>query len=338
MLVVFTVARNLLERSLGYLCCPDDLGELNLDIPKIDRISEGQFSCTRCSRTYPVVNGLPLFSRREDYDWAEVDQRSIVEIIAADLGDLDLTKRRIVSLASLFFEKFGDRKAAIDEMFAVVGEVRKKAGDEVINSCLTQAATEARYDLEVYRGTFQASDPLLRFLKETYSGRGLIVEGACATGECLVQLANSFQDQFCIGLDLSANLARIAQSRASRVLFIQGDICSLPLKSFSVGMYVLNNVFDRVADPRKACLEAKRILNQSGIWELCNCDPLQYEYKPQGGETVVFVPEKRRLSLDQGLATAGLELIRREKGLWKVETIAYGKESLPYQSLVGRRK
>ena len=112
----------------------------------------------------------------------------------------------------------------------------------------------------------------------------------------------------------------------------------MPIKNGVVDTYVLNNVYDRVVNPVRASKEAGRIVNSDGCFVLSNCDPLQYEYQTDSGETIIWVPEKNQISLEQGLEVAGFMKVAEKKGDWNIETAAYGKEKLPYKSLAGVRK
>ncbi|MBI4453705.1 class I SAM-dependent methyltransferase [Candidatus Woesearchaeota archaeon] len=286
-------------------------------------------------------------------------------------------------------EKLNDRKKAIDAIFFLVSSVAKLTDVNVeTKAFLMQAATAARYDCEIYRGTFKLpvgifeylvfqvpKEDRQQFIKYEYYPntfkQGIIVEGACATGECLNQLEqtilsynrNTFapcigqgfdpklinlgiSSGFYLGVDISGNMIRTAQRRYGflkrntklKKLFVQGDICNLPLREGSASLYVLNNVFDRVVDPSMACREADFILKREGSnFVLSNCDPLQFAYTTEEGVNIVFVPPEKQLSLKEGLKMAGFNPSYEENGVWKLETVAYGKEALPYLSLVGER-
>lgn len=215
----------------------------------------------------------------------------------------------------------------------------KELNDDEV-SFLTQAATAARYNAESYRGTFTLSATILKYLTENYGGGArAIVEGACATGECLSEITGTLNSDFYLGLDISGSLVRQAQEKAiENTLFVQGNICSLPLRENSADIYLLNNVFDRVVDPPEACRQADSILNgQQSFLILSNCDPLQFTYETESGDEINFVPKKKQLSLERGLKSSGFQKVLEERGVWQINTIAYGNESLPYKSLVGRR-
>ncbi|MFH1505825.1 MAG: methyltransferase domain-containing protein [archaeon] len=334
-LVVFTVSRRTLEQALEYLVCPADYSELTLDTERSDLVSDGAFVCTTCGKTYEIKNGVPyFFEKGNGFEWRET---SFVSSIAETLGDRDLTWSKILSLSGSFLSSFGNRKRAIDEIFDMIEKVIEttEVEDEVA-AYLMQAGTAARYDIETYRGTFLLPRDILAFLATRFSGTGILVEGACATGECLVEIAGELNSEFYLGLDISGGMVRQAQQIASpKMLFVQGDIRFLPLRQSSAGVYVMNNVFDRVVDPPKASREANRILdNTRSLFVPSNCDPLQYAY----GDDIVWVPPEKQISLEQGLELAGFRKMMETRDVWNIETAAYGKEALPTISLVGGRK
>ena len=208
---------------------------------------------------------------------------------------------------------------------------------------MMQAATQARYELEIYRGTFKIPKSNLDEVLKIYNN-GLVVEGACASGECLDDVCDYLSADFSIGVDLAGALLNDAvnSNGSDKKLYVQGDICKLPIRSDISGLYILNNVFDRVVNPMKAANEANRIVsNSNGVFVLSNCDPLQYGYQTDDCKEVLFVQEQNWLSLEDGLSIAGFSEVSRVKGIgadgWKLSTVAYGNENLPYLSLVGGR-
>lgn len=338
-----TIRRKTLEEALNYLVCPLDQAELQLNIGNFDLISEGELKCGECKKVYEIRKGVPyFFESGNGFEWKESDGSSnIAASITETLENMDLTWSKIIALSPFFLRRYGDRKKAIDGIFGVVEDVmRTSEANNETKAYLTQAATAVRYDTEVYRGTFKLPRKVLNYLVNNYSaGRGIAMEGACATGDCLLQIAESIDSKFYMGLDISGMLAREAQKKATdNVLFVQGDISSLPLKKSAGEIYILNNVFDRVVNPRKASSEANRILKaENSFFVLSNCDPLQFGYTTDSGLEIAFVPKENQLSLEEGLKVAGFQKVVEQKGIWKVETIAYGVERLPYKSLVGGR-
>lgn len=321
-----------------------------------------------------------FFEKGNGFEWSEDDKfgkdgklskddnlNLIINSITSSFEDAGTTWSKIIALSGFFLAEYKDRKKAIDTIFDVVTKVSKKArADADLEAFLMQAATAARYDIEIYRGTFIPPTQILNFIAQNYRGSklildgfidesssGLIVEGACANGECLRALTNrrtytnhevkfNFKMDFALGLDISGSMIRNAQKNVppeirDYMLFVQGDISSLPLKANSVGLYILNNVFDRVIDPLKACEQANLILRQKGIFVLSNCDPLQFGYTTDSGEEIIFVPKDKQVSLKGGLTRAGFNILLEEQGVWNIETVAYGSEELPYKSLIGTK-
>lgn len=337
------IKNSTLLKSVKYLACPKDFGSLMLFTEIGEETSNGEYRCQDCNTTYPIRDGVPYFFEvGNGFEWnLSISDKEIITTLNEDIGINDLTWAKIVSLGPFLQKRSNDRKQAIDKLFNIIEAVVRDADiNEDIASYLTQAATTSRYDIEVYRGTFKLPQKIVNTIGQNLNDDlGLIVEGACATGDCLNELTDSLNGKFYLGLDISGSQVREAQEKAgNNELYVQGNITQLPVKTNKSGSYILNNVFDRVVDPGKASKEADRILkSNSSFLALSNCDPLQFEYKTEDGLSVVWVPEKNRLSLEEGLKKAGFELIAKEKGDWYVQTVAYGKEVLPFKSLVGGR-
>jgi len=341
--IVFTVVKKgTLEKALDYLACPKDRGQLELDAANSELVSDGEYRCTECGSVYEIRNGVPyFFEKANGYEWeANTKNDEIADILGKTFEDKDLSWSKIITLPNFFLSRNLDRKKAIDYIFDTVKKAIESNGIRGQEQAfLMQAATAARYDIEVYRGTFLLPDKIISYLSADKARKGIVVEGACATGDCLRQVENEVSSDFYLGLDISGSMARNAQRNAGKnMLFVQGDICSLPLKDSVSGAYVLNNVFDRVTDPAKACKEADRIsLDAGSYFCLSNCNPLQFEYQTDDGQKIVFVPCQNRLSLEEGMKLAGFNTAQRVEGIWKIETVAFGKEALPYIGLLGKR-
>lgn len=57
------------DSLLKYLVCPDCKAALNLKVELRDEeeIERGQFDCARCSKSYPIIKGVPRFVRSDAY-------------------------------------------------------------------------------------------------------------------------------------------------------------------------------------------------------------------------------------------------------------------------------
>lgn len=54
--------------AINKLCCPFDKGDLQLKTITKDldeNVLEGFFTCTKCSRLYPIVKGIPIMNPDE---------------------------------------------------------------------------------------------------------------------------------------------------------------------------------------------------------------------------------------------------------------------------------
>jgi uncharacterized protein YbaR (Trm112 family) len=336
------VKKSLLERSIEYLACPRDYAELTLDIPNKDTILEGEYKCKACGTSYPIIRGVPyFFEKGKGYEWpSRISQREISESVAETVEDSDLTWSKIKAVGWQFLYGYGTRKEAIDRIFRVAENAIALSGAVGVDAAFVmQSATAARYDIDSYRGTFTLRQGILSAIERNYDSSGIVVEGASATGDCISRLSEIFKSPFYFGFDISASMAGYAQRyNGSNCLFAQGNICNPPLKKDVAGLYVLNNVFDRVMDPIEASMQADRIVRrENGLFVLSNCDPLQYGYTTADGTKISFVPLDKQISLEQGLGTADFRELAADKGIWNITTIAYGEENLPYKSLLGGR-
>lgn len=342
--IVFTVSRRNMEKSLEYLACPKDKGELRLEASPGDKIKEGLLVCRECKESYLINDGIPYFGIRNGYEWkTQSTQSEVIKSILDTIDDKETSWRKILSLPNYFISKGYSRKQAIDSLFEVTAR-SIVAGDLGVEDAayLMQAATEGRYDIETYRGTFLLPSDITGAIKRNYKG-GPVIEGACATGESICSISDELSSSFSIGLDIAGSLLReaSARNRLENGIYVQGDICSLPLKDGSMELAVLNNVFDRVTNPMMASEEIGRVVSRdAGLFALSNCDPLQYGYNSSSGP-VLFVPKENQISLEEGLRIAGFRQIAsylsgKDDG-WRISTIAYGEEVLPYKSLLGER-
>jgi uncharacterized protein YbaR (Trm112 family) len=338
------ITRSTLEKSLEYLVCPADKSELKLNIPNRDQITEGDYKCSKCGISYEIKSGVPyFFSAGNGFEWNSVTSEEIELSIADTVKEDNTTLKKILALGQFFLTQGKSRKDAIDSIFGIVQKVSKKSGaNEKTQAFLMQAATEARYDLEIYRGTFTLPSEIMASLVSIYQpNQGIIVEGACANGECLLDINDKIANaRFYLGFDISGNMVRLAQVKSkANMLFVQADVCNPPLRDGVAGVYTMNNVLDRVPNPTQACKGAAYLCNRDrSAFALSNCNPLQYEYTASDGEVVSFVPEDKRLpSLDFAMSIACFNPRAVINGIWNINTVAYGREQLPYKSILGVR-
>gem|GEM_PF-3349294 len=284
-----------------------------MDIPKADEIYEGELSCRKCGKEYRISNGVLYFLGRntevEGFSFEnEVEQRRYIE--------------RIMENAAAESATLGERDSA-ERM---------------------QRATRERYELERYSGTWLVPDDVISRLNGYENG--LVVEGACGPGECLIGLRKMIGGKFFLGVDISSRMVRDAQRTAmelngaenGNVLFVEGDIRYLPIRSNSCSVYVVNNAWDRVAEPRRAAKEARRILNGLGSVVFSNCQPMQFECI-KDGKRIVYVPEDERMDIEKAVRVSGCELILVKEGdIWAIRTLYDGEEMLPMKVVYGIRR
>jgi uncharacterized protein YbaR (Trm112 family)/SAM-dependent methyltransferase len=330
-----SIPQRVLEQSLEYLVCPDDNQQLRLDIGNRESVDEGMFSCIECSQTFEIENGIPRFVKpATNYKWqvqGKEEETYIAELIQKSAGDPLTMRAQVLSLGPLLYNSFGgDRLQAIRKLFDIVTKVINTGNLSMDNQVmLLSAANEARYDLEIYRNALIAPFNILSAAFRNYD-KGIVVEGGCATGDCLLYAATALPAPFYIGADISANLLLQAQSKAGEnTLFVQADVQSLPLRNNCAGMLIGQNIWDRLADPPKAVGEIARVLDKKGSVILSQCDPPQYE--SEDGR-IVYVPKEKRLSLRQIIEKLGFKVAAYQRVIWTPWTIYDGQETLPTDS------
>lgn len=301
---------SVLEESLKYIACPGDNSELRLDIPNRDYISEGEFSCTGCGKKYEIEGGIAYFSGKMPLDADKKTNR--------------------------------ERENSIKRLMEVAIEAAANL-DEAGSAERLQKSTRERYDAEIYAGTWKVPGDVLDKLDSRQNG--IVVEGGCGPGDCLLDLKKKVVSPFFLGIDISGKMIGESIERANKngyedVMFVQGDVRSMPVASGTTSLYVVNNVWDRVSEPRKAAAEGGRILDRDGSVIFGNCQPMQFEYG-RNGRRIIYVPENERVTLEEAASLAGCKPLISAgysgKRAWHVRTILDGGEELPMKVVYGVR-
>src|SRR5438093_8272518 len=55
------------KRLLEILACPECGGDLRLTATDKEEVIEGNLTCAGCSKTYPIINGIPRFVEPDNY-------------------------------------------------------------------------------------------------------------------------------------------------------------------------------------------------------------------------------------------------------------------------------
>ena len=326
-----TIPKKTLEESLAYLTCSKDGEQFKLNVGKREDVDEGEFICTKCSELYEIEKGVPRFVKSpRQYRWdPKVSDEEIAQQISQSVAEPQMIRAQVSALGTLLYERFGgDRLQAIRRLFDIVTSVIKSGILKIEQQiALLVAANEARYDLEIYRNALIVPYEVLASAVNNYGkDNGIVFEGGCATGDCLLYVANAFPSKFFIGADISTNLIRQAQLKAGEnILFIQADVHSLPIRPYCVETLIEQNIWDRLANPPKVVEEIGRVLSQTGSVILSQCDPPQYESEDR---RIVYVPEGKRLSLKQIIDRLGFKTMRYQKVIWTPWTVYDGQETL----------
>jgi ubiquinone/menaquinone biosynthesis C-methylase UbiE len=117
-----------------------------------------------------------------------------------------------------------------------------------------------KYDSVWSSSTRQFIPPLLD--AADVSGKMSILDVGCGPG--YVSAAAAERGAISIGLDFSAEMIAIAKKTFPRIEFRQGDAQNLPFANASVDRVVANFALLHLADPKRACAEAARVLRPGG--------------------------------------------------------------------------
>ncbi|MDI6826276.1 MAG: class I SAM-dependent methyltransferase [Candidatus Aenigmarchaeota archaeon] len=312
------------------------------------RVKDGNLTCQKCDTKYKIKNGLinllyPIF---ENYTPLNEQQLKNEIIKAVKSNDEKKCYKLAEDLASLNLNKTQNRMESIKLImkdYSIISDIICSNEQEPI---LRQSATLARYDLEIYKGTYKSPDECLETIKPCIDvNNGIVVEGASGPGDNLLYLREKLNSRFYIGIDVSNEQTKQAQKKTKDnaaeddTLFVQGDICELPLKDAIVSLYTVNNAWDRIPKPRNAAEEAKRILKsvRSGII-YSNCIPLQYEViRDEEKDTYVLIDQ--RFDLKDLVKISGCKLVfnKMYPDAWNVCTLRDGQETLSIQVVAGVR-
>lgn len=324
--------------------------ELGIEKRGVGKVRDGNLTCKTCGTGYKIKNGLINFLNSTYENNKPVNEQQIMKRIieAVILNDEKRCLREVNRLGSHFLDITQNRKKSISLLMTKINSIISNTNfspDQI--AFLMQSATAARYNLENYTGTFMVPYKVLKkILPYLVVNNGIIVEGAPGPGDYLLDLREKLKSRMYIGIDISSRMTKLGQKKVKDseaeddTLFIQGNVCELPLKNDTTSLYVLNNAWDRVSKPRNAAEEANRVLklSESGVI-FSNCIPLQYEVV-RDGVRVVYVPKSQRLSLEDAVKIAGCEQIvnRYKKDVWIVRSLYDGPEKLLMQIIAGVRR
>jgi hypothetical protein len=347
--VIRMVGVRSLDGVLPYLSCTDAVcgGNLELkggffEIGSMGReIAGGRLTCT-CGREYEISGGIPYFfnyaGKRAKREMAEI-KADIARYTGEENASLCLDC--FTELAYGLSENCGSDLEAIKAVFDYETDLMRGNLSAEQKAMVSQAATAARYNLENYRGCYTLPRSVMDRVQEIGLTEGVIFEGAMATGENILRLAQKFGG-VAIGIDISERMARESMKRAEGydgIFVAQGSLESIPLKSGVARLVNVNNVLDRVPDPPKIAGELKRISKSGSVSAIFNCYPLQF-VSPDGSK--VYVPEDKRMGLSGMTKAAGFD-VAEEFGVndlpaWRLETVFDGKERLIMEGVLGKKR
>ena len=100
---------------------------------------------------------------------------------------------------------------------------------------------------------------------------GTTLDAACGTGRHtrrLVELGHGV-----VGVDGSPEMLDVAKRSVPNAVFLEGDLCALPLESASVDLVVCALALEHVADLSRAISEMSRVLRSGGRMVLSDLHP-----------------------------------------------------------------
>ena len=95
-----------------------------------------------------------------------------------------------------------------------------------------------------------------------FAADATVVDVGCGTGTAVRELAAG--GARAVGVDVSADLLRVARERAPELEFREADLLALPFDDGSVDGYRAERVYQHVAEPERALREARRVLSSGG--------------------------------------------------------------------------
>jgi ubiquinone/menaquinone biosynthesis C-methylase UbiE len=132
----------------------------------------------------------------------------------------------------------------------------------------------------------------LQFLKDQLKPNGYILDVACGTGRHMIPLSQ--QGYRMVGLDISANLLKIAKQRSKEIQLVRGDMRFLPFKpQVFAGVISMDTSFGYLpseVDDRVTLVEVKRVIIQRGVFviDVFNREELTHKYQNKN------LPAKRK--------------------------------------------
>ncbi len=123
----------------------------------------------------------------------------------------------------------------------------------------------------------------IQFLKNHLEPDGYVLDLACGTGRHLIPLSQ--RGYAMVGLDVSANLLKIAKKRWREVQVVRGDMRFLPFKSqaftTAISMDTSFGYLPSESDDRVSLAEVRRVLFQMGVFviDVFNREELILKYK-----------------------------------------------------------
>ena len=230
------------KRALDFLCCPMCLGDVTLSVLReTSEIEEGMLQCGGCTRSYPIINGIP-------------------RMLPDELSHLT------VGYHKEFFSRYPNQTA----------EFRGRSPRQHDDRWWRAEGRTIRsysYQWRKFKDMFPHweevfLDSIRPITPEFFSGR-VGLDGGCGFGRSLYYASKYGAEM--IGLDLSEAIeaARENATASGRVHLVQGDIFHPPVKRQSLDFVYSIGVLHHLPDPRRGFLTLTQLLKPGApmfIW------------------------------------------------------------------------
>ncbi|OGI14965.1 hypothetical protein A3K63_02985 [Candidatus Micrarchaeota archaeon RBG_16_49_10] len=319
---------DVLNRASEFLACPSDKYNLRLITGR-----RPEYQCEGCGTSYPILEGVPVFygdrSSRKGWNYGERRLLDMIRDESRQGSDISLWVDR---LSQLYAKDYG-RRTGIARLIGALSEIGGSL-PEVDNARLQQEATRARYDMELYKGTFKLPKMLTPEIPE-----GPVLETACGPGDNLLGLSSmGFSGPF-FGLDISYPMALKLKKKIELlnkdIVPIQGNASKLPFKSGVFNSVMQFNAFDRIPELKEMAKETGRVLAGEGVVFYGSCEPPQYEYE-RDGTRIVYVPTEQRIGPEEAIQIASKDASCCGDFPWEIKTLLDGRESLTTKVYLGK--
>lgn len=146
-----------------------------------------------------------------------------------------------------------------------------------------------------------------------------VLDLACGTGRIIPKLLEKKAD--ITGIDVSAEMLKIAQKKFPKAKFLQGNMEQLPFTENSFDLVIAAFAIVHLKSLDKVFGEVYRVLKDNGIFVLTNINQKKAPKLKMGRESIVIgsyyhIPKHVLKALEENLFQIQEEKFIYEKGIW----------------------